>query len=127
MMAKRAIERAQVAVHVLDPTDELAKQDLTIGRYVRERGTGIVFVINKWDAMDADPGLADRLTGFLRNKMDYLDYAPVILTSALTGRNVHKLMALVSRIHMNCNRRIPTSSVNSFMEMASGHLLHDQL
>ncbi len=118
MMAKKAIERAHVAVLVLDPTDELAKQDQTVGRYVKERGTGIVFVVNKWDAVESDPVLADKMIAYLRQKMDYLDYAPVILTSALTGRNVHKLMALVAKVHANCFKRIPTSSVNSFMEKA---------
>ncbi len=121
MMAKKAIERAQVAIHVLDPTEELAKQDLTIGRYVQDRGTGIIFVINKWDLVQATPELADEIIAYLRKKMDYLDYAPVILTSAESGRNIHKLMNLVRKVYDNCMKRIPTSSVNSFMEQSLRH------
>ena len=117
MMAKKSMERADVAIVVIDAVDGVAGLDATIGGYAHEAGCSIIIAVNKWDA------LQNKLTGTpaefernLRTKMKFLEWAPVLTISALTGQRVDKILPVVLRANEARNRRIPTSQLNAFFE-----------
>jgi GTP-binding protein len=117
IMARKSLERADVAIVVIDAADGVAALDANIGGYAHEAGCSIIIAVNKWDAVP------NKLTGTpaefernLRDKMKFLEWAPVITISALTGQRVERLLPLVLRANEARNRRIPTSQLNDFFE-----------
>jgi GTP-binding protein len=119
MMARRSLERADVAIVVIDAAEGVAALDANIAGYAHDAGCSIILAVNKWDAVP------DKLTGTpaafergLRDKMKFLDWAPVVTISALSGQRVERILPLALRANEARNRRIPTSQLNAFFERA---------
>ncbi len=117
IMAKKSLERADVAIIVIDAFDGVAALDANIAGYAHEAGCSIIIAVNKWDIVP------NKLTGTpaefernLRDKMKFLEWAPVLTMSALTGQRVEKILPLVLRANEARGRRIPTSQLNDFFE-----------
>jgi len=123
MMARRSLERADVAVVVIDAADGVAALDANIAGYAVDAGCSIIVAVNKWDAVpDKDTHTVSEFERDLRLKMKFLEWAPVMTISALKGQRVDKLLPLALRANEARNRRVPTSQLNTFLErvMASG-------
>ncbi len=123
VMARRSLERADVAVVVVDAVEGVTALDANIAGYAVEAGCSIIVAVNKWDALpDKDTHSVSEFERDLRFKMKFLEWAPVVTTSALTGQRVERLLPLALRASEARNRRIPTSQLNAFFErvMASG-------
>jgi len=119
VMARKSLERADVAIVVIDAEEGVAALDANIAGYALEAGCSIIIAVNKWDAIkDKDTGTPAEFERALRDKMKFLDWAPVIMISALTGQRVEKILPLVVRANEARNRRIPTSQLNEFFEKA---------
>ena len=117
VMARRSLERADVAILVVDAVEGVAALDATIAGYAQEAGCSIIIAVNKWDALkNKETGTPAAFERDLRDKMKYLSYAPVITISALTGQRVERIMPLAMRANEARNRRIPTSQLNQFFE-----------
>jgi GTP-binding protein len=119
VMARRSLERADVAIVVVDAVEGVAALDANIAGYAHDAGCSIIIAVNKWDALE------NKLTGTpaefernLRDKMKFLDWAPVITISALTGQRTERILPLALRANEARNRRIPTSQLNAFFERA---------
>jgi GTP-binding protein len=117
VVARRAIEQADVAVLVIDSTEGATDQDATIAGEAEKAGCGIVIVANKWDLMkgrghDFSKGFDDKL----RQQVKFLDYAPILHLSALTGERAPKLLETIDRIAEARNKRIPTGEFNRFIQ-----------
>jgi GTPase len=117
VVARRAIEQADVAVLVIDSTEGATDQDATIAGEAEKAGCGIVIVANKWDLMkgrghDFSKGFDDKL----RQQAKFLDYAPILHLSALTGERAPKLLETIDRIAEARNKRIPTGEFNRFIQ-----------
>jgi GTP-binding protein len=115
IMARKSLERADVAIIVVDAEQGVAGLDATIAGYASEAGCSIIIAVNKWDALE------NKLTGTpaaferdLRQRMKFLEWAPVIMISALKGQRVDKLLPLALRANEARNRRVTTSQLNSF-------------
>lgn len=115
IMARKSLERADVAIIVVDAEQGVAGLDATIAGYASEAGCSIIIAVNKWDALE------NKLTGTpaaferdLRQRMKFLEWAPVIMISALKGQRVDKLLPLALRANQARNRRITTSQLNGF-------------
>ena len=113
--ARRAIQYAEVVALILDGEHILERQDLTIGRHVIEEGRSLVLVINKWDII-SDKGAA---LNSLRDRLDKsFPQAAGITTvklSALTGKNIDKLMPAVLKSYETWNRRVSTAQLNNWL------------
>src|SRR5205814_1103954 len=98
VMALRSLERCQVALLVLDASEGLTAQDAHIGGYAHDAGRAVVLVVNKWDLVP--PGLIRKaeVVEQLRERMPFLDYAPVCFTSAATGAGVRELFETVEQV-----------------------------
>jgi GTP-binding protein len=108
LRAERAIERAHVAVLILDAPQGFTAEDKRIAARVMELGRGIVVVANKWDLVEE----RDRLFKELSEQLAPFAHAPVLRTSAKTGTGVHRLPAELLRVHDRWIRRAPTATVN---------------
>jgi len=119
IMARKSLERADVAIVLVDAVDGVAALDATIAGYAVDAGCSIIMAVNKWDAVvNKSTNTAAEFERGLREKMKFLEWAPVITISALIGQRVEKILPVVIRADEARNRRIPTSQLNDFFERA---------
>ncbi len=119
IMARKSLERADVAVVLLDAEEGPTALDAHIAGYAHDAGCSIIIAVNKWDAIkDKETNTANEFERKLRDKMKFLEWAPVVTISALTGQRVEKLLPLAIHANEARNRRIPTSQLNAFFERA---------
>jgi len=113
MQAKRAIERAEVVVLVLDSVEGATDQDAAIAGAADKAGRGLIVAANKWDLVkEGGPEAARRFDAELARQMKFLDYAPVVHISARTGERVPKLLELIDRVSERRRRRVPSAELN---------------
>jgi len=119
IMARKSLERADVAIVIVDAVEGVTALDANIAGYALDAGCSIIIAVNKWDAIaDKETNTAAEFERGLRDKMKFLEWAPVITISALTGQRVEKILSLVLKADEARNRRIPTSQLNDFFERA---------
>jgi GTP-binding protein len=119
IMARKSLERADVAIVLVDAVEGVTALDANIAGYAVDAGCSIILAVNKWDLVkDKETNTAVEFERGLRDKMKFLDWAPVITMSALTGQRVEKILPVVSKANEARNRRIPTSQLNDFFEKA---------
>jgi GTPase len=118
--AKRAIMEADVVALVLDASAGAADQDAAIGGEADRAGRGIVIVANKWDLMKGrEDDFVRTFDDALRFQMRFLDYAPIIHISALTGERLGKVLETVDKIAAARRKRVPTPALNKFVEQVT--------
>jgi GTPase len=112
-----AVDRADVALLVLEAPQGVAEQDQKVAVRAVEAGCGLVLLANKWDLMDDE---ARRQFGVdLERKLHFVDWAPMLRTSARTGRGVDKVWGLVDGVLAERSRRIPTAALNQWLRQAT--------
>ncbi|MDN5293304.1 MAG: GTPase [Eubacteriales bacterium] len=116
--ALRAIERADVVLLVLDAQEGVTEQDKRIAGYAHEKGRAIVIVVNKWDLVEKDDKTMLRYTERIREELSFMQYAPVIYVSALTGQRVPRILELVKYVAEQHVMRIATSTLNELIREA---------
>ncbi|EAX46531.1 small GTP-binding protein [Thermosinus carboxydivorans Nor1] len=114
----RAVERADVVLVVIDAVDGVTEQDKKIAGYAHEAGRGIIIVVNKWDLIEKDSKTALRYTENIRSEMAFIQYAPVLFTSALTKQRVQRISELVKFVAEQHAMRVQTSVLNQVIEDA---------
>jgi len=116
-LAKEAIADADVVLLMIDASEGPADQDAAIGGEVDRAGRGIVIVVNKWDLVKArDTNVAKGFDDELRRKMRFLDYAPILHISALTGERASKVLETIDKVAAARAARVPTPALNKFVE-----------
>lgn len=118
LRALRAIERCDVALLLIDAEEGVTAQDTHIAGMILEANKGVALLVNKWDILEKDTYTFNVYTDKLRETFSFLDYAPVLFISALTGQRVNKIIPLVLDIMQERNKRIPTSELNSLLRDA---------
>jgi GTP-binding protein len=127
LRAMRAIERADVAILVLDAESGITAQDTHVAGFIHDAAKGCIIAVNKWDLATHTPDAAAKYLEAARRQLVFVDYAPVLYVSAKTGRNVNRLLDKVLEISAERSRRIPTAEVNEFMrEVFAAHPLNDK-
>ncbi|MGH9409546.1 MAG: ribosome biogenesis GTPase Der [Vicinamibacterales bacterium] len=117
LIARRAIEQADVAVLTLDATEGAGGQDAAIAGEAERTGCGIIVAVNKWDLMKGRGSeFVKEFDDTLRQQIKFLDYAPVLHISALTGERTPKLLETIDRVAEARTRRIPTAELNRFVQ-----------
>jgi GTP-binding protein len=119
IMARKSLERADVAIVLVDALEGVTALDATIAGYALDAGCSIIIAVNKWDVLkDKETNTAAEFERGLRDKMKFLEWAPVMTISALTGQRVEKILPLVMKADAARNQRVPTSQLNDFFERA---------
>lgn len=114
--AFKSIDRCHIAFVLIDATEGVTDQDARIAGYAHNAGRATLLVVNKWDLIDKDSSTAGQYAFNIKTKLAFLDYAPIIFTSALTGQRVRKTLALANDVFAQYNRRIATSELNAALE-----------
>lgn len=114
MEAIRSIDRCDVALLVIDAMEGVTGQDERIASLAYNRGKGCIIVVNKWDLVEKGARTTYEYTEWIRERMRFLAYAPIVFTSALTGQRVSRIIGLVDKVAEELRRRIPTSRLNQF-------------
>ena len=110
-----AIDRADVALLLMEADEPCADLDKKIAAHVIEKGVGLILLINKWDLLSKKEKLGDKMMKEIRDKTPFLSWAPVLFISALNGRGVSKIASAAAGIFENRRRRIPTNVLNRLM------------
>ena len=117
VMARKSLERADVAILVIDAEEGITNLDASIAGYALDSGCSIIIVINKWDLIEEkETNTIYEFERNIRRQMKFLSYAPIIAISALTGQRVTKILPLVAKANEARTIRIPTSQLNRFFE-----------
>ena len=117
LLARRAIERADVVVLVIDASQGITDQDAAIGGDADKAGRGIVIAANKWDLMkEHGPDAYKVFDERLRYQLKFLEYAPILHISAKTGERTPKLLEMIDKVAVSRRHRVGTSDLNRFIE-----------
>ncbi len=116
IQARKHLERADVALLILDAQEGVTALDTHIGGYAHESRRSVIIVVNKWDAIRKGPATTQDFTRKIREGMKYLDYAPIVFISALRGQRVGNLLQAIVQVAQSRRLRISTSEMNRFME-----------
>jgi GTP-binding protein len=120
LLARRAIERADVVVLVIDVSQGITDQDAAIGGDAHNAGRGIIIAANKWDLMKAQgPDAYKAFDERVRYQLKFLDYAPILHISAKTGERTVKLLEMIDRVAASRRHRVGTADLNRFIEQVT--------
>jgi GTP-binding protein len=115
VMARKNLERADVALLLLDAEEGVTKLDAAIAGYASESGCSIIIVLNKWDKIPKDQHTLQDYTASIRRRMKYLSYAPIVPVSALTGQRVSGLFGMINEAWRARRQRVPTGFLNNLL------------
>lgn len=109
----RAIDEADLALHVIDVTEGATEQDQKIARRLADAGCAAIVILNKWDELD--PELAEAVVDDVRAMLRFVAWAPLVRTSALTKRGVGKILPAIEAARASWEKRIPTALLNAWL------------
>lgn len=110
-----AIEQSDVCLLLMDVNELNTGLDQKIAGMIKEAGKGIILVVSKWDSAEKDPYTRDQLAAEIRQTYDFLPWAPLIFTSAVTGQNVTKLFEMAMEIYTERHKHIKTTELNRWL------------
>ncbi|TAM84204.1 MAG: ribosome biogenesis GTPase Der [Acidobacteria bacterium] len=116
IQARKHLEQADIALFIVDAEEGVVALDTHIAGYAHESRRSVVLVVNKWDAIQKGPTITRDYTQELRQRMKFLDYAPIAFISALKGQRLPSLWGLIADVAAARNLRIPTSQMNAFLK-----------
>jgi len=123
LLARRSIESADIVVLIVDATQGATDQDAAIAGEADKAGRGVIIVANKWDLVkDQGPDFVKGFDEALRRQLKFLDYAPILHISALTGERAPKLLETIDRVTASRKQRVRTPELNKFVaEVTAAH------
>lgn len=112
-----SIDRADIIVLMLDSFESFSEQDQRIAAYAQRNFKNIMILLNKWDLVeDKDNKTYNNFVKQVKEDFPFLEYAPILTISALTGQRVHKITDMILKVWEESHRRISTSQLNDFIE-----------
>ena len=118
LRAMRAVERADVALLLIDAEEGVTAQDTHIAGMILEQLKGVAILVNKWDLIAKDNDTFNAFTRHVREQFNFIPYAPLLFVSALSGQRVDKIIPLALEIAQERQRRIPTAELNVLLREA---------
>jgi len=114
----RAIERCDVALLLIDAAEGVTAQDTHIAGMILEAKKGVAILVNKWDAVEKDNQTYNQFEAQVREAFKFIDYAPIVFISALTGQRVSRVLEFAREIYDQRQKRVPTGELNDFLREA---------
>jgi GTP-binding protein len=111
----KAIERADVCLLLVDAVAGFSAQDAHIAGYIQDAFKSAVIIINKWDAVEKDGGSMDVFSQLVRQRLDFIAYAPLLFISAKTGQRVNEVLPLSARVGEERLVKLSTSQINKIL------------
>jgi len=118
LRSMRAIERASVALLVVDATSGLTAQDAHIAGFILDAWKSAVVLVNKWDAIPKDTYTMENFTKRVRQELNFMSYVPVLFISAKTGQRIDQVLPKALQVHEERLVRLPTSHLNQILRKA---------
>ena len=122
LRTRRAIERADLCILMIDANEGLNNQDLKIAALAWEAGRGLIVVVNKWDLYEKDDKSAPHFEKECAEKAPFLGFVPFLFTSAKTGQRVNRVLDMIVDVAAERTKRITTSEVNNRLEQLVARL-----
>jgi GTP-binding protein len=116
LRSMRAIERADVALLLIDAIEGITAQDAHIAGYILEARKSCVVVVNKWDAIEKDTFTMVAFTEQIRKDLNFMDYVPLLFISAKTGQRVEQVMPMALKVQEERLARMTTSALNRIIQ-----------
>jgi GTP-binding protein len=116
--ARKAIERCDIALVMIDASDGVTSQDATVAGYADDAGKAALILVNKWDAQSHEQDDYKKFEDQARQKLKFLAYAPLLFISAKTARNLEKIFPKIDAIVEGYRRKFRTSELNTILERA---------
>lgn len=117
-----AIGRCDVALMLIDAQDGVTEQDTKIAGMIHDEGKAVIVVVNKWDAIEKDTGTLEKFRKQVLEDLKFMDYAPVLFLSALTGQRVNTVLDMVNQVWAQACKRVPTGVLNDVLADATAAL-----
>ena len=114
----KAIERADVALLMIDATTGITSQDAHIAGFILEQWKSCVVIVNKWDAVEKDSYSMEEFTKTIRRDLNFMDYVPLLFISARTGQRVDTVLPMALRVQEERLARLTTSKINEVIHKA---------
>ena len=114
----KAIERADVALLIVDAQDGITAQDTHIAGFILEAWKSTVVLVNKWDAIEKDTDTMENYTRHVRQELNFMDYVPLLFISAKTGQRVDQVLPMALRVQEERLARITTAMLNRVLRDA---------
>ncbi len=114
----KAIERADVALLMIDATTGITAQDAHIAGFILDEWKSCVVVVNKWDAVEKDSYSMEDFTKTVRHDLNFMDYVPLLFISAKTGQRVDQVLPMALRVQEERLARLTTSRINEVIHRA---------
>ncbi len=113
--AIKAMERCDIALVLVDAEEGITEQDVKIAGMTLEKRTAAIIVVNKWDTIDKDNRTVGTYVRDIQDQLKFMDFAPIIFISALSGQRVSKIFGLVNTVYAQYTKRIGTPELNKTM------------
>jgi GTP-binding protein len=114
----RAIDRADVALLVIDATAGISAQDAHIAGYILEAWKSCVVLVNKWDAIEKDSETMNMITDVIHKDLNFMAYVPILFISAKTGQRVEEVLPTALKVQEERLARMSTSQLNAILQAA---------
>lgn len=115
LRALTAIEKSDVVLVVIDGEAGIREQDKHVAGYGHESGKGVIIVYNKWDLVEKDEKTMKKVEEEIRANFKYLDYAPIVFTSAKLNQRIDTIFPLIDEVYLNSHKRVKTSVLNDVL------------
>ena len=117
-----AVDRADVAVIVIDATVGFTEQDSKVAGYAHEKGKACIIAVNKWDAVEKNTNTMHEFEQKLKDDFSFMSYAPFVFISAVTGQRIDKLFEMITFVANQNSIRIPTGRLNDVLAYATSRV-----
>lgn len=118
LRSMQAIDRADIALLLIDATEGVTAQDAHVAGYVLEAHKSVIVLVNKWDAIEKDEHTMNRFAEEVRESLKFLSYVPVLFISAMTKQRIHRVLPTVLEVDEARNHRLTTSEFNNLLRLA---------
>lgn len=118
LRTQRAIEESDVSVLLIDATEGLTAQDIKVLKDAEDLRKGLIIAVNKWDLVEKETNTARDYERAIRDRLQMLDYVPVLFISAITKQRVFKVLDVAIEVHRERHKRVSTSELNDVLQTA---------
>ncbi|HHT24155.1 MAG TPA: ribosome biogenesis GTPase Der [Clostridiaceae bacterium] len=119
LRTEAAVKRSDVCLIMIDALDGITEQDTKVAGLAHNNGKAAIFVINKWDLIENKQELMSEIMADIKQRFNFMSYAPLIFVSAKTGQRIDKIFNLITEVYQEANKRLSTTVINEVLAEAT--------
>lgn len=118
--ALRCISRSSFCIFMIDAAEGVTAQDVKLAALIHDSYRACILVVNKWDTIKKDDKTHDKFIKKIRSQLPFIDFAPLVVVSALTGLRVRKILDIIEEVGITYEKRVPTPQLNRELQSIYG-------